>query len=250
MGKTQRKMKGRHKKGIEANLIASVLVFALLIYLLPLVISTPTGPTSINVTANETKGTTTGLMVNISGGRIATLNVTATVQNPHWKAFVGDINGKFTLDDGSSSTIYDWTLANVNGEVYATRTSGSVTWGSIVCANSTHIDSEDSSLEHMGTDNISSTFDGNNSQTYLIAGITIIPNQCRATNTYVNNLTQATEFEEILIYDGTNMIFTTGIEPNEQGFDGNNYDFQMIVPENANSTWAGVTAYYVYVEIG
>ena len=242
--------KQKTKTTKEKVAIFSLLIVSL-IFLSTLTIATPSGPSNINITSNETKATASAQMVNISGGYISKLNITATMQNPHWKAFVGWIDGKFTLDDSSGSTIYDWTLSSVGGEIYTTRASSTVTWGTIACANSTQITAEDTALEHSGEDNITSTFSGTNTETFVVAGTQITAASCSATNTYVDNLTQSAHFEEVILYDSTNtdIVFATILEDNEGGYDGSGYDFQMIVPENANETNAMVTAYYLYVEL-
>ena len=110
------------------------------------------------------------------------MNVTATVQNTRWKAFIGWVNGMFTLDDSGGSSIYDWSISVITGEVYATRASGAVSWGDIGCANSTVIDAEDVALEHTGEDNISSTFSGVNTGTYVVSGTSIGAGACYALN--------------------------------------------------------------------
>jgi hypothetical protein len=228
--------------------IVATLLF-LTIFFTSFVIATPTGPSDINVTANETKATTAGQMINISGGIISKINITASVQNPHWKAFVGWIDGKFTLDDSSGSTIYDWTLTTVGGEVYATRASGIANWGTISCADATEITAEDTALDHAGEDNITSTFTpASNAQTFVVAGTTIPAGTCSATNTYVGGAKTAV-FEEVILHDTSDIIFATILEEDEEGFDGTDYDFQMLVPENANSSWTSSTAYYLYVEL-
>ena len=242
-------------KNQNQKLEERLIVFTLLLLCLTLssifVMATPTGPSSINITANETGTTTAAEMVNISGGYISTINITASTQNPHWKAFVGWIDGKFTLDDSSGSTIYDWTLSTVSGEVYATRESTAVEWTTVNCANETHITTEDTALEHTGEDDINATFSGNNSNTFVVAGTTIAAQNCSAINTYVDNESQTSTFEEAILYDstGSDLIFATILEEDEDGFDENDYDFQMIVPENGNETFAGATAYYLYVEL-
>jgi len=215
-----------------------------------LTLATPTGPSDVNITSNETKGTTGAYMVNISGGYISKLNLTATVKNPRWKAFVGWIDGKFTLDDASGSTIYDWTLSSVGGEVYATRASATVSWETISCANASEITAEDTALNHTAEDNITSTFTADsNSGTFVVAGTTIAANDCSSTNTYVNNATQAIDFEEVILHDETDIVYATILEEDEVGYDGGTYDFQMLVPENGLETWSGATAYYLYVEL-
>ncbi len=231
------------------RIVLTVLFFNILFFSF-IVLATPTGPTSINITANESKSATSGEIVNISGGVISKMNITATVQNPHWKAFVGWIDGKFTLDDSSGSTIYDWTLSTIGGEVYATRASGIANWATISCADATEITAEDTALNHTGEDNITSTFTASsNAATFVVAGTTISAGTCSATNTYINNASQSTRFEEVILHDGSDIIFTTILEEDRQGYDGNDYDFQMIIPEVALSTWSSSTAYYLYVEL-
>ena len=99
---------------------------------------------------------------NISGGYIAALNLSASIQNTHWKAFVGWITAGFTLDDSAGSTIYDWSLAVTSGRVYATRDSSTIEWNSIQCANvSTTLAAEDLALSHnisLRQDTINMTF--------------------------------------------------------------------------------------------
>ncbi|RMD45944.1 hypothetical protein D6829_00730 [Candidatus Pacearchaeota archaeon] len=243
------KLKMSMEKEVQVLALLSAL---LLILVFSLVSATPTGPDSINVTSNTTKSAAAGYKINISGGYIAKLNITATAQNPHWKAFAGWVTGKFTLDDSTGSTIYDWTLSSVSGEVYATRTSSTPSWSSVRCANSTEIENENTALAHSSPDdNITATFAGVNSNTFVVAGTQITAGSCNATNTYVNNASQNSVFEESILSDTSNIIFVTNIESGgATGYDGNSYDFQMLVPENGSSTWTGAIAYYLYVELG
>ncbi len=215
-----------------------------------LVGAAPTGPEFLNVTSNETwSGPNTGEIVNISGGYVSGMNVSATFQNPHWKAFVGWIDGEFTLDDSSGSSIYDWSLPTISGQVYATRNVSAVDWGNIGCASAGEILSEDVAMEHAGEDNISSTFDGTNSGTYVVAGTSIGVGSCFAANSYINNVSQSSNFEEFVLYDSASIVFATTVEDAVAGYDGADYDFQMIVPENGNESYMENTAYYLYVEI-
>lgn len=211
----------------------------------------PTGPSWMNVTANETwAGEVNGAMVNTSGGVLSKIDVEATVQNPHWKAFVGWIDGKFTLDDSADETIYDWTLSSIGGQVYATRASGNIDWANIGCATSGEIDVEDGSLNHDGEDNISSTFNDTNTGTYSVAGFAVGAGDCFAANTYIGNVSQGASFEEFVLEDDSaNIVFATEIEDEVVGFDGVSYDFQMIVPEDGDDGFTGSTSYYLYVEL-
>lgn len=212
--------------------------------------ATPVGPDAINITENTTNpDATSGTMVNISGGYISSLNVSTIVQNTRWKAFAGWVSGSFSLEDSSGGKVYDWTISSLSGEVYAARNSSTLDWGSIRCANTSEINAEDTALDHNGVDNISSTFSGSNNMTFLIAGTTIGNGTCSSINTYVSNVSQNTTFEEIVLSDTANIIFATNIENAALGYDDGNYDFQMIVPGNANESSNVVIPYYLYTEI-
>ncbi len=244
------------------NRIFFVLVFAFIyvfaFFNLALVEAAPQGPASISVDANETKGSTSGILLNISGGRIATINITADQQNPRWKGFVGQVIGTFTLDDSSSSTLYDWTMTNVGGEVYATRNASTPTWTNIRCANNTLLENENLLLNHSNAnDNITKTFNGTTHVSFVVGSVTIPANNCSTLNTYKSNTTQDTDFEEMVLTDQTNfsipnyanLIYATIMESNVVGFDDNTYDFQMIVPEIGLDGYTSATAYYLYVEL-
>ena len=73
---------------------------------------------------------------------------------------MGNVTGRLTLDNSDNQTIYDWTYTRGDGEVYATRAS-SVTWSTLLCANSTTISAEESALNQVSghPDSISNTFD-------------------------------------------------------------------------------------------
>ena len=101
-------------------------------------------------------------------------------------------------------------------------------------------------------DNLNITFNltaGATHRQFIVGSKTFPANYCPTLNTYVNNVTQDTHFEEMALYDGTNVVYSTNIDKNTNGFDSNSYDFQMIVPENGAPSWTSSTAYYLYVEL-
>ncbi len=214
--------------------------------------STPQGPESVDILANETKGAVTAYELNVSGGYITTINITSSTQNVRWKAIVGDVGGKFTLDDTTGSTIYDWTMTSVAGEVYATRNSSTITWTNLTCATTANLEAENANLSHTSPDdNITATFSDTTHAEFFVATVNISANSCPTLNTYVNNASQDTSFEEVVLYEavGGNIVYATILEQDATGFDGQTYDFQMIVPENGAEGFSGATAYYLYVEL-
>ncbi|MDA3836418.1 MAG: hypothetical protein PF542_02235 [Nanoarchaeota archaeon] len=234
------------KRGILL-LVATLMVVTSLMFITAV---TPTGTDGLVYGVNETKSVTAGTEVNISGGVISTFNLTANMQNPRWKAFVGNVIGSFTLDDSSANTIYDWTLASVTGRIYATTKLTTPTWGSIACASTADLETENTAMSHSGAnDNITATFSDVTHGLFFAAGIQINANQCTHTvNPYVGDVS-TTAFEEVALWDGGNAVYAGLLEEDATGYDGTAYDFQMIVPENGANGFSGSTAYYLYVEL-
>ena len=254
--KMNKEMMDRKKRGrlISLLVLLGFIGFIALITFSFVSAADPEGPTSVSVVSNETKGVVSTKMINISGGRIATLNLNATIQNVRWKAFVGNVTGKFTLDDSSGSTIYDWTLSSITGRIYATRNSSSVTWGSINCSNVTTLERENIYMNHSNSlDNLTATFNASAGAThgaFYVGSKYISANTCPTLNVYRNGARNDLYWEEMALYDSTNIVYAAIIDDDETGFDAGAYDFQMIVPENGLPSFTGATAYYLYIELG
>jgi hypothetical protein len=244
----------KKRKKLNRDIIAVVfLVIGLFFFLFSdFVRADPVGidPSGVSIIANETSSTT-GYMLNITGGRIVTMNITGAIQNSHWKAFVGWVSGSFTLKDSTGSKIYDWTMSTASGEVYATRNSSTIVWTGLACASTANVEAENIKIGHTNPDdNITRTFNSATHREFFVAGVNISANSCpRTLNTFQNNATQDAVFEEIALYEsaGANIVYATILENRTTpGFDSANYDFQMLAPESSTSD---VTAYYLYVEI-
>ncbi|MGV8150812.1 MAG: hypothetical protein ACP5NV_03740 [Candidatus Woesearchaeota archaeon] len=215
--------------------------------------SLPAGPV-INYVSNSTAAPFSANRSQDEKGTITVITLTSTQQDYKWKAYVGNVSGKLALDDGTAYTIYDWSLGTPTGEVYVTRSS-SISWSSIGCANQTVINAEELSvsMSSSATDSINSTFASSIHRSFLVGTTSIVNSTCRSIATYVNDTAQVIDessvFQEVLLADiSGNMVYTTMIENNDQGFDNNNYDFQLLVAENESSTIP--TTYFFYVELG
>jgi hypothetical protein len=243
----------REEEMIISVTIISLLVLGLFIFLFSsFVRADPAGLNGNNVVIlnNETMSSS-GYLLNFTGGRIVTINISGTIQNSRWKAFVGWVSGSFTLDDSTSSRIYDWTINTLAGEVYTTRNSSTISWTSLACASTANLESENSKLGFTNPDdNITRTFSSTTHRGFFVAGVNISKNSCTHTlNTYQNNNSQDAAFEEIALYEaaGGNTVYATIMEnKTTPGFDSVNYDFQMLAPE---STSSDVTPYYLYIEL-
>lgn len=245
-------MKKEKKETKSRNFLAFALIFGIILSVNLIFAATPENP-SINSLNNSTKTNTNSGFFNISGGYISTMNLDATFQNSRWKAFVGNVSGKYTLDDESGSTIFDWTFATITGKVYATRDSGTVEWSSISCADGTEMSNENTVMFHgnSSSDNLTRTFNKTTHSAFWAAGTFFSANNCNyGVTTYKNDAPQTTDFEEIVMHDGTSIVYATILEDNVQGYDGaKTFDFQMLVPENGTAGFTGATPYYIYVEL-
>jgi len=249
------------KRNITKTIILVVSI-SLILFLINVKAVDPEGPDDLDVMSNVTKNTTNAQMINISGGYIATLDLNATIKDTRWKAFIGNVTGMYTLDDAAGSTIYDWTISSITGRVYATRNDTSVTWASINCSNISDLEDENYKMNHtLSEDNLTATFNATYDSVYnrtvsgshnpfWVGNVYIYSNTCPTLNTYTNSIAQDIEFEEMSLFDGISMVYATILEPDQVGYNGYTYDFQMIVPENGVPGFGSSTAYYIYVEIG
>jgi hypothetical protein len=239
----------RQGKFICLYIVAVVALTVLGLYLVKA--ADPVYPDDIDLIRNVTKNSSDPEFINISGGRIGEFSVNSTSQNPRWKAFVGNVTGKFTLDDPEGETVFDWTIASITGRIYATSNYSAMSWSNVNCSTTANMEAENQRFNHTNPDdNITSTFSAPEAGTheqFYVAGREMVANDCPTLNTYNNSAAQDDVFEEVSLYDGNNMIYATILEDDEPGYNLNKYDFQMIVPENALS---GTTAYYIYIELG
>lgn len=232
-------------------------ILALLLCTLSLVYFAFGVPSGATLTSNTTDYGPTispiGLLHNRS--TITTVVLDAIQQDQRWKAYVGNVTGRLTLDDSNNQTIYDWTaISAAAGEVYASRNSG-LTFLSVQCADSATVGAEETALNMTAgaageADNINNTFNSTD-HSPINVGATALTN-CPMVSTYVSDADQGQDsgddFQEILVEDATNnLIYVSLMNDNTVGYNGENYDFQMIVAES--DVQATAQTYYFWVEL-
>jgi hypothetical protein len=231
------------------------IILLLIIFMLKSPVDVSAIPQGASITYNLTENATTRPADShtAAGGSFTTLILNVTSQTSKWKAYVGNVTGKLTLDNSNNKTIYDWTLTSVQGEVYVSR-NNSVSFTSLTCANNGNMTTEDIYLgiNSSDDDSINKTFYQKIHRSFVIGGTGTIQNStCYAIATYINDTTQpASEnatFQEVLLSDGKNLVFTSLLNAKKQGFDQNLYDFQLIAPDNPTEV---ATTYYFYAELG
>ncbi|MBU1199335.1 MAG: hypothetical protein KKF46_03400 [Nanoarchaeota archaeon] len=244
------------------NVLKKSSVIFLLIIIISLVILSNTNysvvlalPQGATITFNETENASTRPADThiAAGGSFTSLVLNVTSQTSKWKAYVGNVTGRYVLQNSNNNTIYDWTLSSVQGEVYVSR-NDSVEFSTLACANEGNITAEDTALNinSSSDDSINQTFIQKTHKTFVIGGTGTISNSsCYAIATYIDDEAQTIDenanFQEILLSDNTNMVYVTLLEDEQSGFDGGNYDFQIIVPDDPG---VASTPYYFYAELG
>lgn len=242
----------KEMKGI-GDRMAVLLLSVVFVLSLAFVVALPEGPSGLNEISETSKTLLPNLSVTTGGGNISIVNLSASVVNQRWKAFVGNVSGTFSLADARGSVIYDWDVATVTGRVYATRHSSAIAWADIACATTSQLETENVEMSHNDSnDNVTTTFSGSTHDQFYVGAVNIPSDNCSTLNTYQSNSSQDTVFEEMALIDTTNnyMVYATILEQDAAGFDGDTYDFQMIVPEKGNAGSTVVTTYYMYVELG
>jgi hypothetical protein len=186
------------------------------------------------------------------GGSFTTMLLNVTSQTSKWKAYVGNVSGKITLDNSQNKTIYDWAVSTITGEVFVSRNS-SIVFSSLACADSGNITSEQNYLGINSTsdDSLNKTFKSKIHRQFTIGGTGLIANStCYSIATFINDSSQASSeaasFQEMLMSDGLNVVYVSLFEGKKQGFDTNPYDFQIIVPDDPLST---STTYFFFAEL-
>lgn len=187
-----------------------------------------------------TKAFTSAGTIGAQGGNATTLSATTETQTVSWQGFYGEVSANFSLENSNGNVLYSWTNAT-NGTIYLSR-DPTVNFANITAVNICTVD--ESITGSTGSDSVNRTFRPSNNTELTVGGITIAAGTACAMNTYVNNASQSTTFEEIILTDdGVTTIYATPIEEDKTGFDGQPHDWQALVPSNLTTL-----TYYVYVE--
>jgi len=214
---------------------------------------------------------------NAQAGNVTQLNIFGYTTTQTWQGYFGNVSGTIQLADAGNNVLYNWTLADPQGEIYAS-TNSSISWTNVQCFNFTANGLGGDESGNGGTTNLNGTnlsvlessfniasddVDGVNETFTLIGAGThdlfytankeFSEGECRSTRVYGDSgQGESNEFEEVLLYEPTSssVIFTSLIEEQSVlGFDNSDYDFEMLVLEDGHSADTDSTVYYFFVEL-
>ncbi len=236
----------------------------------------PTGG-SVTEVRSETAPVDSAGSHNAVAGNVTELNIFGYSTTQTWQGYFGNVSGTIQLADSSDNVLYNWSLANPQGEVYAS-TNQTISWTDIQCFNFTATGTYDDESGNGGTTNLNGTnlsilesqfninpddVDGVDETFTLIgpgthdlfytANKEFSEGECRSTRVFGDTgAGVSNEFEEVLLYEPTtsSVIFASLLEEaSVLGFDNNDYDFEMLVLEDGHGTDTSVTTYYFFVEL-
>ena len=211
----------------------------------------PEGLDNITIIDSQEKAPKTGgAPITADAGNVTWLNVSIKKQTAAWQGFVGNLtNSGLVLDDTSGDRFYSWNLTNMSGEIYASR-NASIYWYTISPEN---VCAVDEALTGKGGDRVSKTFDASaNTVNFSVGVIAINSSSACSALPYISGAKQTTTntFENLILSTATgatnNTIYTGILEAGTAGFDGQEYNFQLLVPVNKTT---GLTTYYLYAEV-
>ena len=186
-------------------------------------------------------------------GNITEVTVTGYTTTQTWQGYFGNVSGTVQLADASDNVMYNWSLADPEGEIYAS-TSNAVAWASIACFDfATNGETLETSFNIASddVDGVNETFAATNHDMFYTNNIQIVADSCMSVQLYDSTGASVDgNFEEVLLWDGSDVVFTSILEEaSVNGFDNGDHDFQMLVLEDGHGTDTSTTTYYFYVEL-
>ncbi len=185
---------------------------------------------------------------NALAGNVTEITLFGYTTTQTWQGYFGNVTGTIQLADSSDNVMYNWSLASPEGEVYAS-TAPSITWSSIRCASQAEQATLESNFNIASddVDGVQETFAFDDHAEFFTNNHQFTAGVCN--NTKVFNNAGAGTFDEVLLSDNVNIIFTALLQEDTVGFDAATHDFEMLVLEDGHGTDTAVTQYNFWVEL-
>ncbi len=187
-------------------------------------------------------------------GNVTEISIFGYTITQAWQGYFGNVTGTIQLADSVDNVMYNWSLADPEGEVYASE-NGSINWVGTYCWDmNTNINSLEAAygIASDDVDGIDETFNWATHSEFYVNNIQIPAGECNSTRIFDSTGTGVNEnYEQVILEGGDGEIIWTAIieEAAINGFDGADHDFQMLVPEDGHGTDIATRPYYFYVEL-
>ncbi len=210
--------------------------------------SSATEGASSSATVNANPANATAL-----AGNVTELTIIGDSTTQSWQGYYGNVSGSIQLADSNDHVMYNWSLAEPQGEVYSS-TASSITWASIACYNVTADSLGVETTFNIGAndaDGLNETFSTKNHDAFYTNDIEFTENNCSSVQLFdSSNSSTDGSFEEVVLWDTSALVFASILEDTSvNGFDGADHDFEMLVLDDGHSGNTDETTYYFYVEL-
>ncbi|MGV8086785.1 MAG: hypothetical protein ACP5N1_04085 [Candidatus Woesearchaeota archaeon] len=262
-----------------------LLGFVIALFSLSIFVSAlPAGPKTLEVVGDSRWPTWDSLNITAIAGNVSELNFNSSTITRTYQGYFGNITGLIVLGDSQNNTLYDWSIASPQGEVYAVRSVTVPAWGYVTCAAQWELQEEDLALgvnETIDEDSVNRTFVVGGAQDqidrfgsselvhpqFYVANQSVAANDCPLAVMYNSSSMPSPYFKQVLLSDNTNtnasdtgfVIYTAIIAhtlnpfAESDGFDQRTHDFEMLVGEDGHGAQDGATAttstYWFYLEL-
>jgi len=252
-----------------------ILVLAIVAYSIATVIAIVPSGANLSDLGNETAPADPAQKHEAIAGNVTELDITGYTTTQSWQGYYGNVTGTIQLADNDDAVMYNWSLASPEGEVYAARNS-TINWNYIMCFNFTADGTLSDDYDQNGStslygrnltwledaynitsddvDGINETFSRpNNHDEFMVNNLNFTISECLSTRIFDANKTGVdNNFEEVLLYESlSDVVIYASIldEEDNQGFDGNFHDFEMIVLEDGHGTDTTSSSYWFWIEL-
>jgi hypothetical protein len=228
----------------------------------------PTGAEDINETADSRFNRTNGTPQTAQAGNVTELIITAEGSTKAWQGYYGNISGTLSLEDADRNVFYNWTVAEPEGEIYAS-TNQTLQWQNIKCFDYTADGATEPNrstleafynMDENDVDGIDETYNETLSTQLFVGTVSVTGCPAAYSNRQATNGYQTEYFQNVLLSEPNtySSVFTAIIENDDPqndtditGYDGQEHDFQLLVPEDGHNATAAstVTTYYFWTEI-
>lgn len=234
-------------------LFAMGIMALLLVSYLPTVLAIPSPATGLTAGTSSRRNLSTSDVTNISAqaGNVTRLDINGISITTSWQGYYGNISGNILLSDADNNSLYEWgNGTTITGEIFASR-NDTIDWGSINCSNSTQVSAEETYLGQASGDgdSVTNTYNETDHPAFLVGARNM--HTCPSTNAWSSGTRDPNSWHQVMLADTNDkIVYSTIIDQGSTGYDGNGWDFQLLVAENEKTGNEGPTTYYFFTELG
>lgn len=180
--------------------------------------------------------------VDLEAGNITSANLDTNTSTFRWVGLLGNVSGTLVLGDSADNLLFTWTAAG--NLVYASEAAG-IDWPNVAERSAVQLDADYAYLSG-ASDSAQDTFLDTANNGELGSNIVTLGGNAAQANT------SSGTFATFALYDSTNAanVFAANVSATAvTGFNGQQIQYQMVLPEDGTGANTSATTYYLWVEL-